>query len=392
MTVIYNPFEPGYIENPYPALKALRDAEPVHRTPQEFWLLTRYHDINEVLRDTTRFSVDHHNERRGIQQDVPYEDIAVILFRDPPAHTRWRKSLSKALTPAHVEAFRPRVAELVEDLLDTLDDKGQVDFVEEVSSLLPFRVISELLGMPAADRPQVRRWTSAIANITEPVASPEVSQAVTRCSDEMREYLRDVCAYKRSHHADDVITRLVADDGPGFTEEELIDHVMLLHVSAHEPTANHLAFGVLSLARNPGQAKTLRDDPSLDRNAVEELLRFEAPLQLTGRFALEDIDIDGHRIECGTPVVMSLAAANHDPARFGPTADELDLRRTRAHDHLSFSRGIHTCFGSTLARLQGQEVFGRMVRRFPKLTLTAEPRWNGMLNHRGPERVPISVR
>jgi cytochrome P450 len=185
---------------------------------------------------------------------------------------------------------------------------------------------------------------------------------------------------------------LTADNDDGFNEEELIEHVMLLHVSAPEPTTNHLAYGVLALARNPEQAEVLRDDLTLDNNAVEEILRYEAPLQLTGRYALEDIDIHGHRIESGTAVVMSLAAANHDPARWGPTADDLDMRRDRPQDHLSFARGIHTCFGAALARLQGRETFGRLVRRFPDLHLTAEPQWNSLLNRRGPTQVPISVR
>ena len=397
MTVTYNPFDPGFIENPYPTLKALREEKPAYRimAADGVWLLTRYHDIDEILRDRTRFSVDHRNMKRGPKlKDVPYETIRSILFRDPPEHTRWRKLLSKGLTPAHIEAFRPRVTELVDELLDTVEEKGEVDFVGEFSSLLPFRVISEMLGTPVADRAQLRAWTTDIVNITEPVASPEVSQAIARSSDEMRDYLKDLCKDKRAHPADDVISRLAADDGGdgAFTEEELIDHVMLLQVSAPDPTSNFLAHGVLALARNPDQAGVLRDDPSLDNNAVEELLRYEAPLQLTGRYPLEAIDIHGQRIEAGTAIVMSLASANHDSARWGPTADDLDLRRDRPQDHLSFARGIHTCFGAALARLQGRETFGRLVRRFPDLHLAAEPRWNSLLKSRGPTQVPISVR
>lgn len=320
MTVTYNPFDPSFIENPYPTLKALREAEPAYQIVEAdgVWLLTRYQDIDEILRDRARFSVDHRHLKVGPrQEEVPYERIGSILFRDPPEHTRWRKLLAKALTPAHVEAFRPRVAELVGELLDTIEGKGEVDFIAEFAAPLPFRIISEMLGTPVADRPQLHAWTSDIVNITEPMASPEVSQAIVRSSDEMRDYLKDLCKYKRAHPADDVISRLTADNDDGFNEEELTEHVMLLYVSAPEPTTNHLAYGVLALARDPEQAEVLRHDPSLDSNAVEEILRYEAPLQLTGRYALEDIDIDGHRIESGTAIVMSLAAANHDPARRG---------------------------------------------------------------------------
>jgi cytochrome P450 len=394
VTVTYNPFDPSFIANPYPTFKALRETEPVHQIVEAggVWLLTRYHDIDEILRDRATFSVDHANLKVGPRQEVPYERIASILFRDPPEHTRWRRLLGRGLTAAHVEAFRPRVAGLVGELLDTIEEKGEVDFVEDFAAQLPFLVISELLGTPEADRPQLRAWTSDIVNITEPVASPEVTRAIVRSSDEMRDYVRDLCKHKRAHPADDVVSRLAAGQESGFAEDELVEHVMLLHVSAPEPTTNHLGYGVLALARNPGQAQVLRDDPSLDGNAVEEILRYEAPLQLTGRYAIEDVDIGGHRIEAGTAIVMSLASANHDPAHWGPTADGLDLRRSHAQDHLSFSRGVHTCFGAVVARLQGRETFGRLVRRFPGLKLAAEPDWNSLLNRRGPARVPISVR
>jgi len=395
MTVTYNPFDPSFVENPYPTFKAMRAEDPAYQIPaaEGVRLLTRYEDIDEILRDRGRFSVDHRNLKRGPElADVPYERIGSILFRDPPEHTRWRRTLAKALTPAHIEAFRPRVREVVGELLDTAEEKGEVDFVEEFAAPLPFQMIAELLGTPAADRPQVHSWTSDIVNITEPVASPEVSRAIARSSDEMRDYLKDLCADKRAHPADDVISRMVTSNDGGFTEEELIEHVLLLHVSAPEPTTNLLAFGALALARNPEQAQILRDEPSLDGNAVEELLRYEAPLQLTGRYPVTDLEIHGHRIEAGTALVLSLASANHDSAHWGPTADDVDLRRDHAQDHLSFARGIHTCFGAAFARLQGQETFGRLVRRFPGLKLAAQPQWNILLCRRGPAKVPISVR
>lgn len=394
MTVDYNPFDPAFVENPYPTLRALQDEAPVYRieAAEGVWLLTRYADLDEILRDRDRFSVDHRNLKRGPEQPVPYERIASILFRDPPEHTRWRRQLSRGLTPVHLDAFRPRVAEMADELLDTIADKGEVDFAAEYSALLPFQAISELLGTPVADRPQLYAWASDIVNITEPVASPEASQAIVRSSDEMRDYMRDLCDHKRAKPADDVISRLATARGEdGFGDDELVEHVMLLQVSAPDPSSNLLAQGVLALARNPGQAQALRADRSLDGNAVEEILRYEAPLQMTGRYGLEDIELHGQRIEAGTAVVMSIAAANHDPRRWGPTADQLDLRRERAKDHLSFARGIHTCFGAALARLLGRETFGPMVRRFPELGLTAEPTWHVLLNRRGPATVPISV-
>lgn len=393
MTAIYNPFEPGYIENPYPRLRELRETDPVHHSPAGFWLLTRYEDMNTALRDTDRFSVDHRKATGSAgQENVTAERIPVILFRDPPDHTRLRKLLSKGLTPTSVVRFRPRVRELATGLIEGMADKGECDVITELANELPFLVISEMLGMPPGDHERVRRWTADIVNITEPITSQEVAEAIVRSTDEMRAYLAEVIAGKRSRPADDLISAMATEeaDGDRFTEEELIDHVMLLHVSAHEPTVNHLAHGMFALAGNPDQAALLRENPALDGNAAEELLRYEAPLQLTGRIALEDLDIDGHRIEAGSAVVMSLAAANHDPARWGATADELDLARPRAHDHLSFARGVHTCFGAGLARVQGQEVFGPLVRRFPRLTVAVPPRWNGKLNGRGFDELRLS--
>ncbi|MFI6599354.1 cytochrome P450 [Nonomuraea sp. NPDC050536] len=393
MTVEYNPFDPAFAADPYPFFKELRESDPCHQimAADGVWLLTRYDDIDAILHDRDRFSVDHRNLKRGPEQDLAYEAISVILFRDPPEHTKWRRHLSQGLTPASIAAYQPRLIQLIDEHLDMLEDKGEADFLADVAIPIPFQAISELLGMPPEDRAQVHAWTSDIVNLTEPVASPEVTRAIVRSRDEMRDYLQDVCARKRAHPGDDVLSKLLAAPD-GFTEDELISHVILLHVSAPEPTASHLTYGVLALARHPAQAAELRDDPSLARNAVEELLRYEAPLQLTGRYPLQDIELHGRTIEAGTAIVMSLASANHDPDKWGPTADDLDLRRDHANEHLSFARGIHACVGAALARLHGQLTFSRMLLRFPRLELVEEPTWNSLLNRRGPTQLRISVR
>ncbi len=393
MTVVYNPFDPAFVANPYPFFKELREEAPCYEIipPDGPYLLTKYDDLNAILHDRARYSVDHRNLKVGPEQDLSYNDISVILFRDPPQHTKWRQQLSKGLTPAHIEAYRPRLAQLIDEHLDMLEEKGEADFLGDVAIPIPFQAISELLGMPAEDQAQIHAWTSDIVNLTEPIASPEVTQAIVRSRDEMRDYLRDLCAHKRAHPGDDVMTRLLAVTDGAFTEDELVNHVMLLHVSAPEPTASLLAFGVLELTRHPDQAADLRGDPSLDNNAVEEILRYEAPLQITGRYPLEDVEFHGRTVRAGTAIVMSIASANHDPDKWGPTADDLDLRRERANEHLSFARGIHTCFGAALARMHGQLTFGRMVRRFPGLTLVEEPTWSALLNRRGPTRLQVSV-
>jgi cytochrome P450 len=397
MTVVYNPFDPGFVADPYPTFKELRETTPVYRIQEVegLSLLTRFHDIDEVLRDREAFTVDHRKlAAEGAPGESPFARTPEnILFRDPPEHTRWRRQMSKALSNAHMDAFRARASALADELLDAIAEAGEVDFVEAFASQLPFTAISDLLGTPPADRPQVQAWVSDIVNVTEPVVSPEASEAIVRSSDAMREYLKELCAHKRAHPADDAISRLVTADGVDApTPDEVVEQVLLLQVAAPEPTTNHLAFGALELARRPDQARVLREDPSLDHDAAEEILRFEAPLQIAVRGVLRDVELHGQKIEAGTAVVLSLAAANHDTERWGDTADALDLRRDRSHEHLSFARGIHTCFGAALARVLGRETFGRLVRRFPKLSMTAEPQWNVLLNRRGPMRVPISVR
>jgi cytochrome P450 len=393
MTVTYNPFEPGYIENPYPQLRLLREEDPVHHSPLDFWFLTRYGDINACLRDPDRFSVDHRNASVQMMDELGEAIIPVLLFIDAPLHTRLRRLLSQAFTPATVEGFRPRVRQLVAELLDTVEEKGELDFIGDVAYMLPFNAIGELLGIPASDRQQVLAWTSEIVKITEPVNGPDVMREISRCTTEFRAYLAALLVEKRKAPGDDVMSAMVVaeEGGDRFRDEELIDHVLLLHASAHEPTVNLLGHGILALLRHPDQAARLREDPLLDAAAVEELLRYEAPLQLTARFALEDLEIGGREIAAGSPVVMSLAAANHDPERWGPSADELVLGRPRAHEHIAFARGAHTCFGAALARLQGQEVFGPLLRRFPDLHVNGELAWNGRLNARGIVTLPVAT-
>lgn len=393
MTISYDPYEPGFIENPYEQLGMLREKDPVHLSEVGFFFLTRYDHINEALRDDERYSVDHRNSAYSeMMEEIGVEFIPVILFLDPPEHTRLRASLARAFTPATVERIRPRVDEMVTAMIGRAREERTFDFIGDLAYDLPFKVICDLLGIPPSDQADVLGWTSDIVKITEPVNPPDVMDAIASSTEAIRGYLTELLAHKRAEPGDDVMSALASLEGDdGLADPELVDHVMLLNVSAHEPTVNHLGHGLHALLRHPDQRALLMEDASLDVDAAEELLRFEAPLQLTGRFALEDLVIGDREVPAGSGVVMSLAAANHDPAKWGPTADELDLRRPRPHEHLSFARGVHTCFGAALARLQGQAVLGRFVRELPGLELAGEPTWNGRLNARGIVKLPVTV-
>ena len=391
--ITYNPFEPGYIDNPYPALRRLREADPVHHSPFGFWLLTRYDDVNAVMRDVTNMSVDDRKAPRRLLEDIDRDLSDVILTRDPPDHTRWRALMSKAFTPTTVETSRPHIQELTDEVLDKAAADGGFDFIADLAYPLPFRLIADLLGMPVADRPRILEWTTDIVKIVEPVWDVAVMKAIADATDHMSAYLSALISERRAHPADDVLSAMISAEHEGdvLTETELVEHVILLFTAAHEPTTNFLGNAMLALLRHPDQMALLREDPSLDVNATEELLRFDSPFQFAMRFVIADVEIDGHLIEAGNVIAMSVASANHDPARWGPTADDLDLRRPRASEHLAFSRGPHTCFGAALARAQGQAIFGSLLRRFPDVTLAGEPVWNGRLNARGLDSLPLRV-
>lgn len=392
-TFTYDPFEPGYIENPYPSLRRLREADPVHRSPFGFWLLTRYDDVNRTMRDHDTMSVDDRKAPRRLMEDIDRDITDVMLTRDAPDHTRWRKLMSKAFTPATVEQTRGHIEDLTHEILDKAAAAGGFDFMVDLGFRLPFTVIADLLDMPVADRAQILEWTTEIVKIVEPIPSTDVMKEMARCIDEMSAYVGELVRARRANPGDDVISAMVSaeEDGDRLTEIEAIEHVILLFTAAHEPTTNFLGNGMLALIRHPDQLQLLRHDPTLDANATEELLRYDPPFQFAMRFVVGETEVDGNKVVPGDLLAMSVASANHDPLHWGPTADDLDLRRHRAHEHLSFSRGVHTCFGAALARVQGQVVFGSMARRFGTIELAGEPQYNGRLNARGLDHLPLTL-
>jgi cytochrome P450 len=216
---------------------------------------------------------------------------------------------------------------------------------------------------------------------------------MAEAGDAMRAFLADAIAWKRRHPASDMVSALIAaeDHGDVLSDEELLDQILLLYIAGHETTVNLIGNGVLALLRNPDSLARLQPDPALDTNAVEELLRYDSPVQMSRRITLDDIDVDGHHIEAGSFVVLVLASANRDEAHWGPTAATLDITREGAGQHVSFGGGPHYCLGAALARLEGQIAVGSLVRRFPNLALAGEPAWNGRINLRGLRSLPLAL-
>jgi cytochrome P450 len=400
MSVSYDPWAPGFTEDPYPQYATLRSEDPVHETALGFWVLTRYDDVVRFLRDTG-LSVEDRNARSTVLDQLARETVGdradrgsyAMLNRDPPDHTRLRRLVSKAFTPRVVEGLRPRIQELVDEALDAAEARGGMELIGDLAFPLPFTVISEMLGMPETDHEQLRQWSGALVKSLEPQFDPAEIRAVAEASDAMRELTAEVIAWKRREPSDDLLSALIAaeEHGDVLSDEELTEQVILLYVAGHETTVNLIGNGTLALLRHRRELERLAHDPSLAANAVEELLRYDSPVQMTRRITLEDVEVDGRRIEGATFVVLVLASANRDERQWGPAADALDLRRDGAQGHVSFGGGAHHCLGAALARLEGQVAFASLAARFPRMELAAEPEWNGRINLRGLTALPVTT-
>jgi cytochrome P450 len=312
-----------------------------------------------------------------------------MLNRDPPDHTRLRRLVSKAFTPRTVEQLRPRIQQLVDQALGSA--RPQLEVIGDLAFPLPFQVISEMLGMPETDIGQLREWSGTLVRNLEPVVDPDTLRAIVEAGESMRALVGDMIAWKRKHPANDVLSGLIAseDHGDVLSDDELADQVMLLYIAGHETTVNLIGNGTLALLRHRDQLDRLRDDPDLDPTAVEELLRYDSPVQMTRRITLAGVDIQGKTIEAGAFVVLVLGSANRDPGHWGDSADALDVGRRDANQHLSFGGGHHYCLGAALARLEAQVAIGTLVRRYPALELDGSPESNGRINLRGLARLPV---
>jgi cytochrome P450 len=301
--------------------------------------------------------------------------------------------VSKAFTPRAVQALQPRICDLVDGMLDTAEREGRVDLVDALAFPLPFAVIAEMLGTPPADHERIRQLTGTLVRSLEPVADPALASAIATADSELRVIAADMIAWKRAHPADDLLTALInaEDDGDVLNDEELIAQTLLLYIAGHETTVNLIAGGTLALLRHPAQLALLREDPALIGNAVEELLRYDSPVQASRRITTEPVSISGIAIPAGAFVMASLGSANRDEGFWGPDAAALRLDRANARQHVSFGAGPHHCLGASLARFEASIALARLTVRFPGLALDGPVTWNGRINLRGPAHLPVSL-
>jgi cytochrome P450 len=396
---------PEFREDPYEFFHLLREHEPVHQTPFGVYLVSRHADAAAIVRDP-HLSTNQQNSdlfRAFAEANPPSEDDAVgqmnnvvMLFMDPPDHTRLRSLVSKAFTPKMVERLRARVQDIVDERLDAVEARGEsrMDVVTDLAYPLPVVIICELLGVPPADHATFQSWSSELAASIDPdpLITPDQQARIEAAGNAFLEYFADLIERRRESLNDDLLSALIEaeEGGDRLSEDELLGTALFLLIAGHETTVNLIGNGTLALLRYRDELERLRDNPSLDRHAVEELLRFDSPVQLTQRITLDDYEVGGVMIPRGQNLIPLLGAANRDPAEFDEP-DRLDLGRENANRNVAFGGGHHFCLGASLARLEGAVAIGTLVRRFPDIELAGEPVRRTTFTLRGLEHLPVSV-
>ncbi|MDX3118987.1 MULTISPECIES: cytochrome P450 [Streptomyces] len=397
----FDPWDPAFVSDPYPAYAELRErGRVIYFEPTRQWLVPRHADVSALLRDRRlgrtyqhRFTHEDFGRTAPPAEQEPFHTLNDhgMLDLEPPDHTRIRRLVSKAFTPRTVERLKPYVRRLAGELVDRLVREGGGDLLRDVAEPLPVAVIAEMLGIPEADRAPLRPWSADICGMYELNPSEETATKAVRASVEFSDYLRDLIAERRKEPGDDLMSGLIAahDEGDRLTEQELISTAVLLLNAGHEATVNATVNGWWTLFRHPEQLAALRSDHSLVPSAVEELMRYDTPLQLFERWVLDDIEIDGTVVPRGAEIAMLFGSANHDPAVF-EAPERLDLARAD-NPHISFSAGIHYCIGAPLARIELAASMTALLERAPTLALAAEPRRKPNFVIRGLEGLSVSL-
>src|SRR5215472_6180889 len=391
----FNPMDPEFLADPYPTYHRLRAEDPVHHSPLGFWVLTRYEDVAAVLRDP-RFIKEPLAALVAARfgAEVPRGIGLSMLDRDPPDHTRLRGLVSKAFTPRVVEGLRPRIQEIVDGLLAGAAARGSMDLIEEFAYPIPVVVICEMLGVPIEDQERFKGWSVDIARGLDLIwlgPDSDVGRRSVAARQALAEYFRGLIAQRRAAPRNDLLSGLIAAEEAGdkLNEMELLATCILLLIAGHETTANLIGNGMLALLRHRDQLERLQREPGLIASAVEELLRFDGPVQRTARIPSEDVTFGGQTIAKGEMVMPFIGAADRDPAQF-PDPDRLDIGRAD-NRHIAFGWGIHFCLGAPLARIEGQIAINTLLRRLPKVSLaTAEPEYRPSLTLRGLKALPVA--
>ena len=390
----YNPVARRNTQDPYPAYAALRGKGRAHRSRLlNAWIFSHYRDVDEILRDWKRFSSDGRKAKTpGRRTVMPDPGTPSMLSLDPPDHRRLRALVSKAFTPRAVNALEPHIRSLMNGLLDGIDDLSGFDLMEAVARPLPVIAIAEMLGVPPEDRPRFRGWSDRRARILEPTIGAEERADAVLAGDDLGAYFAPLVEERRAEPRDDILSglALAEEEGDRLDEEETIALLRLLLVAGNETTVNLIGNGMLALLRHPEQLQRLRDDPALIPSAVEELLRYDSPVQLDLRRIVEDGEVGGVPVKRGEDIVVLIGGANRDPERF-EDPDGLDVGR-EGNSQISFGRGVHACIGAPLARLEARIAIEALLERFSSIRLAGPPpRFRPSIVLRGLETLPVAA-
>ncbi len=397
--VAWYPLDPKFIADPYPTYQELREKDPYHPSPLTGALvLSKYEDVDEILRNYKVFSnararaSSGSRVRRGVAEQIQSEIQPSMLTLDPPDHTRLRGLVSRAFTPRQIAKMEDHIRATAHALLDEVEGEREFDLMSNLASLLPTVVIAEMIGVPTEDRAQFKQWSDRFARVLEPNLDERELGQVFDTAQRFDSYFKQIVAQHREQPRDDLVSRLIEaeEEGDQLSEEEMIVTLRLLLVAGNETTTNLIGNGLKALLEHPEQLELLREQPVLIDNAIEELLRFDSPVQVDGRVTLDEFQIDRHSLKPGKPVSLLIGGANRDPDAFSDP-ERLDITREDA-GNISFGRGIHHCLGAPLARLEGKIAFEAMIERFSDIQLGQRtPVYKPNIVLRGLEHLDIRV-
>ena len=385
----------GFVDDPYPWYAQLRRQSPVHRLGERSFFLSRYDDVLAAYRDP-RTSSDKHAEFTPKFGDSPLLEhhTTSLVFNDPPLHTRVRRLIMGALNQRAIKKMEQGLIQLIDELLDGIENQSSVDMISDFAARIPIEVIGNLLNVPRDERAPLRDWSLAILSALEPIPKPQVLQTGNQAVIEFTDYLKILVSDRRQSPGDpavDVLTRLIQGekDGEKLTESELLHNCIFLLNAGHETTTNLIGNGLHALISHRDQLERLAAEPALADSAVEELLRFESPLQLNNRLTTESMTIGEKTIPAGTFLTLGVGAANRDPDHFD-RAEHLDIGRS-PNNHLAFGQGRHACSGMNVARLEGRIAFAAVARRFPSIDLSGTPERDPRIRFRGFRHLPVVI-
>ena len=385
-----------FVDNPYPTYRYLLEEAPVCRQADGSVVLSRYDDLETIYRDTRRFISDKKKvfgPKYGAETPLYEHHTTSLVFNDPPLHTRVRQVMVGAMNPRALKHMEPGLIALVDDLLDRMAGREDVELIADFAGAIPIEVIGNLLDLPRPARGPLREWSLAILGALEPSLTPEQHERGNRAVTDFVDLLREIVAERRARPGDpevDVLTRLIQSDiDGGLSEVELYQNCIFILNAGHETTTNLIGNALALLDRNRDARAALIENPGLMPTAVDEFLRLESPNQFGNRLTSEEVEIGGERIDAGTDLHLCIGAANRDPAQFDdPDAMVLDRRPNR---HLAFASGAHTCVGLTLARMEGRIGIGRFLARYPDYAIADGAERSGRIRFRGYSRLPARL-